>query len=312
MSPTNDLREGGRWSPAQRLKNDALWVIACVALAVAGRLPRRALRALGRSLGRAAHAFAVGARRTARRNVDRVFPHLEGQARARLVRRCFVHLGELLGDTVAMLRPGARLPALALTAEAKAVLERARADGRGVVFASAHLGPWERVAAALVAAGFPLVALGREAYDPRFSRLYERIRRSHGVGVLWRARPGAAARILRTLRSGAVLGIPMDLRSRVPACDATFLGHPAATPVGPARIALRARAAVVVGTAAPGLDALVVTATRIDCHDLSPDDEGARVLTERINAELSRRILELPHAWVWMHDRWNLAEPHGV
>ena len=97
----------------------------------------------------------------------------------------------------------------------------------------------------------------------------------------------------------------MDLRSRVPSCDAPFLGHPALTAVGPARIALRARAAVVVGTAAPGPDgSLVVTATRIDSSDLTRDEGGALELTRRINGELSRRILALPHAWVWMHERW--------
>jgi lauroyl/myristoyl acyltransferase len=97
----------------------------------------------------------------------------------------------------------------------------------------------------------------------------------------------------------------MDLRSRVPSCDVPFLGHPASTAIGPARIALRARAAVVVGTAAPGPErSLVITATRIDSAGLLPDDVGALELTTRINAELSRRILDLPHGWVWMHDRW--------
>ena len=53
---------------------------------------------------------------------------------------------------------------------------QARREGRGVLFPSAHLGPWERVAPSLVACGVPLVTLARESYDPRFSRLYERLR----------------------------------------------------------------------------------------------------------------------------------------
>jgi KDO2-lipid IV(A) lauroyltransferase len=307
VSSAHDVREGGRWTAAQRVKNDALWVLARVALAIAGVLPLPLLRSLGRHLGRLAHTLARNARRTALHNVALVLPELDDGARSALVRRCFIHLGELLGETVAMLDATRASPPLPLTPEAAAILDDARREGRGVVFASAHLGPWERVAASLVAAGVPLVALGREAYDPRFSLLYERMRRGHGVGVLWRAGPGSAARILRTLRSGGVLGIPMDLRSRVPGCDAPFLGHMAPTPVGPARIALRTRAPVVVGSAAPGRAGLVVTATRIDAADLSADDAGARELTARINAELSRRILALPHAWVWMHDRWNSA-----
>jgi len=197
-----------------------------------------------------------------------------------------------------------------------------------VVFASAHLGPWERVAASLVAAGYPLVALARESYDPRFSELYRRLRHGQGVRVIWRAAPGAAASILRTLRRGGMLGVPMDLRSRVPSCDVPFLGHAAPTPIGPARIALRSGAPVVVGTAAPGPGGrIVVTATRIASADLSPHalepappaerawrggsapaaEAAALELTARINAELSRRILAMPDAWVWMHPRWRDA-----
>jgi len=300
-----DLRQGGEWTALQRSKNDALWLLASVALMATRPLPLFVLRALGRALGRTAHLLVGGARRTARHNVARVFPELGTQARHALVRRCFLSMGELLAETVAMLRTKGAPPLLLVSADARAVLDEARAEGRGVVFASAHLGPWERVAASLVAAGVPLVALVRESYDPRFSGLYEKLRGGHGVRVVWRASPGAAARILRTLRGGGVLGVPMDLRSRVPSCDAPFLGHSAPTAVGPARIALRARAPVVVGTAAPGPDAsLVVTATRIDSSGLTRDEGGARELTRRINAELSRRILALPHAWVWMHDRW--------
>ena len=300
-----DLRQGGEWTALQRSKNDALWLLASLALAATRPLPLGALRALGRVLGRAAHLLVGSARRTARDNVARVFPELGTRAQHTLVRRCFLSMGELLADTVAMLRPNGSLPPLPLSVAARAVIEEARAEGRGVVFASAHLGPWERVAASLVAAGVPLVALVRESYDPRFSRLYERLRGAHGVRVVWRASPGAAARILRTLRAGGVLGVPMDLRSRVPSCAAPFLGHLAPTAVGPARIALRARAPVVVGTAAPGPGgSLLITATRIDSDGLIRDEGGALELTSRINAELSRRILALPHAWVWMHDRW--------
>ncbi|HEY3815568.1 MAG TPA: lysophospholipid acyltransferase family protein [Polyangiaceae bacterium] len=301
----HDLRQGGTWTALQHSKNDALWLVASLALIATRPLPLFFLRALGRALGRAAHLLVGSARRTARENVARVFPRLERRARHELVQRCFLSLGELLGDTVAMLRAKGGPPPLVVSQEARSVLDDARAEGRGVLFASAHLGPWEHVAASLVAAGVPLVALVRESYDPRFSRLYAKLRGGRGVRVVWRGSLGAAARILRTLRAGGVLGVPMDLRSRVPSCDAPFLGLPAPTAVGPARIALRARAPVVVGTAAPGPDgALVVTATRIESRDLARDESGARELTCRINAELSRRILALPHAWVWMHDRW--------
>jgi KDO2-lipid IV(A) lauroyltransferase len=299
-----DLRTGGTWSAAQRLKNDAIWLAASLALGGLGALPPGALSAAGRGLGRVAHLLAADPRRTARANVARIFPDLGAAERDALVHRSFVTLGGLLGETVASLR--GELTMLHVTDEARATLAEAMGDGRGVVFPSAHLGPWEHVAASLVAARVPLVTLARESYDPRFSRLYDRLRGARGVGVVWRASPGAAARILRTLRAGRVLGMPMDLRSRVPSCVVPFLGHPAPTAIGPARIALRTGAPVVVGTAAPdGVGSWCVTATRIDTADLDAGEPSAVELTSRINAELSRRILAAPHGWVWMHDRWD-------
>jgi KDO2-lipid IV(A) lauroyltransferase len=315
MSVARDVRLGGRWSPLQRLKNDLLWLLASAALTAVRPMSLAALRRLGRALGSCAHALARSPRRIALANVARVFPDLDAQARHAFVRRCFVSLGEVLGETVALLRAPGEPPPLLPSAAARSVLDEARSEGRGVVFASAHLGPWERVAASLVAAGVPLVTMARESYDPRFSRLYDRLRGAHGVRVVWRGGAGAGARIVRTLRAGEVLGVPMDLRSRVPSCAAPFLGHEAPTAVGPARIALRAGAAVVVGTVAPAPDGeasgLMVTATRIDTYDLPKGDAGAAQLTARINEELSRRILALPHIWVWMHDRWGPG-PSGV
>jgi KDO2-lipid IV(A) lauroyltransferase len=301
-----DERLGGSWTASQRLKNDLLWTLANTALTATRPIPLAALRALGRALGLAAYALAGDSRRCALSNVERVFVDASEAERSRLVRRCFVGLGEQLGDTVAMLRPERQVPLLQVTRQARDALVGASSRrSRGVLFASAHLGPWERVAASLVSCGVPLVALARESYDARFSALYQRIRDRSGVRVLWRGRPGTVSGILRTLRHGGVVGVAMDLRSRVASRLVPFLGVPAPTAVGPARMALMTGAAVVVGSAAPAADgSLVVTATPIPTSDLDPGEHGCIELTARINAELSRRILAIPHAWVWMHERW--------
>jgi KDO2-lipid IV(A) lauroyltransferase len=301
-----DVRVGGRWTPAQRAKNDVLFWTARTALAAAALLPPSFLRSGGRALGALAYALAGPARRIALANVARAFPEWAERDRAALVRRSFRALGGWLGESAGALG-GARAAApIPLTDGARTVLDEARSHGRGVVFASAHLGPWERVAEAIVAAGFPLVTIARESYDPRFSRLFEAMRARAGVGVIWRGSHNAPWKIVRSLRSGAVLGVPMDLRARVESRDVPFLGHPAPTPIGPARIALRTRTPVVVGSAALGVNgSLVVTASHIGSQDLDDDDRGAVELTGRINAEIARRILAFPQAWVWMHDRWS-------
>jgi KDO2-lipid IV(A) lauroyltransferase len=155
--------------------------------------------------------------------------------------------------------------------------------------------------------GVPFAAVAREAYDPRLTRIYDRLRGDRGLITIYRGAPGAAAALLRTLRRGHVLGIPMDLASRVPSIEVPFLGHPAPTPVGPARLALRTGAAVVVGVPAPDGDGgLVLAVTRVDTADLdgSTDEQRERLVSTRINEVLSAHIRALPEAWLWMHPRW--------
>jgi lauroyl/myristoyl acyltransferase len=304
--PAHDIRLGETWTPLQRLKNDLVWTLSTVALSAARRLPPRWLERLGYGVGLAAYTLAQTPRRIALANIERILCDLPPKARRALARRCFATLGRALGETVAVLRDASALSPLPLTPAAAALFAETVESGRGVILASAHLGPWERVAASLVAAGVPLVALARESYDPRFSSLYERLRRAAGVRFIWRGAPQATVQIVRALRRRDVLGIPMDLRSRVPSVSVPFLGRDAPTATGPARIALRTRALVVVATAAPSnTTGLAVSATRISAEDLRPDAQGVRTLTARINEELSRRILALPDAWPWMHRRWD-------
>lgn len=307
-----DRREGGRWTRAQRAKNDVLWVLASLAVATLGRLPPRALRRAGVALGRLAYVIAPGARRIAEHNVSLVFPELDRPARRELVARTYRTLGGYLGDAVSMLDPRRAVDPLPFAPGARDTLDAAIAEQRGVVFASGHLGPWERVAATLVLREIPFVAVAREAYDPRLTRLYARLRGGRGLATIYRGSPGAAAGLLRTLRRGHVLGIPMDLASRVPSVEVPFLGMAARTPVGPARLALRTGAAVVVGVPAPSASsraALELSIVRITSADLEASPEGERVLTTRINEALSERIRALPEGWVWMHPRWSRASP---
>ncbi len=306
-----DVREGGRWTLAQRAKNDLLWLLASVAIAATSRLSPRALHAAGVALGGLAHRLIPTARRLAVANVAVAFPELDLQARRQLVARAYRTLGGYLGDAVAMLDPSRPVASLPFAAGARETLDAAIAERRGVLFASAHLGPWERVAATLIACEVPFTAVAREAYDPRLTRLYDRLRGGRGLPTIYRGAAGAGAALLRTLRRGNVLGIPMDLASRVPSIDVPFLGRVAPTPVGPARLALRTGAAVVVGVPAPigrsspvAPETLELTVTRIETHDLEATPEGERALTARINDVLSASIRALPEAWVWMHPRW--------
>src|SRR5579872_2608547 len=166
------------WTRSQRVKNDLLWVLVSLALASVRRIPDQGRRTLGRALGAVVHAVSRAQRRRALANVALALPHLDAEGRRALVRRCFLTLGDMLGEAVGWLGDGGVVPPLPLAVEAATTLSDARAEGRGVLFVSAHLGPWQRVAACLAAAGFPFCAVTRDSYDPRFSWVHERLHRN--------------------------------------------------------------------------------------------------------------------------------------
>ncbi len=255
-------------------------------------------------LGTIASVVLPHERRVADENLRTVFPELDAQRRAEIIRATFRNLGDDLGDAAHAMTSGT-FEALPMADADLRTLQAARADGRGLLFVSAHLGPWERVAASIVKAGFPLTTIARESYDPRLTRIYDRLRGRHGVRSIYRGAANAGLAMMRCLKRGELLGVVMDLNSRVPSIDAPFLGKIAQTAIGPARIALRASARVVVATAAPKSDgSLAITVTPIETTDLSQGSDGERTLTTRINDELSRRIRALPDRWVWMHPRF--------
>jgi Kdo2-lipid IVA lauroyltransferase/acyltransferase len=312
LSPSRDVRQGGVWTRLQGWKNGVLWLLVNGVLAVLSPLSVVALTRVGQALG--ALVFRVGGahRLTAEENLARVFPELPRGERVALTARVYRRLGALLGETVALLGNARRLDVILFEAGSREVLDAALACGGGVVFASAHLGPWERVAASLVRHGYPLTTIAREPYDPRFASLYDRLRGGAGVRVIYRGDPSAATRLVRCLRQGGLLGVPMDLASRVPSISVPLLGHVARTPVGPARVALRTGAKVVVGTVVPGGTTdqpLCIRVTALDTQDLATGAVGEQALTRRINDELSRRILLSPDAWPWMHPRWGGVRP---
>lgn len=291
---TADARFGQAWSTRQRLKNAALYRTLC-------GLDRsvRCMPAAWRARTLQVLAEQVLARsRIAEDNVARVFPAWSPLERAAFLRRHARRLAKHAADALAVSwaeRPSAPLP---FAGDSESVLRAAIAEGCGVVLASAHLGAWERVARTLVDAGIPFTAVVREPYDPRLQRFLSALRR--GVPTIARGAPQATRAMLRCLRSGGVLGIPMDLATRgASSCMVPFLGHPTALVTGPARLALRSNAAVVVATYTERYGEEGLSVTRID-----PIPRHTEALTAALAAALSSAILRCPEEWLWLHPRW--------
>jgi KDO2-lipid IV(A) lauroyltransferase len=296
-----DARTGQPWTPRQRLKNDLVFWTVRALLWCADRIPPRVLLALCRVGGRLAHALHGRLRTTARENLRRALPRKDP---SRLARESFVRAGENLGLTLLLRRPS--LPAQALVEvapDATQLLQHTLDQGRGAVFVSAHLGPFEWIAATLAELGHRPAVVVRESYDARLDPLVDAHRLSRGVEVIHRGRVGAPVRILRALRSGKPVGFLPDLGGRVRSRPAKLLGQRVELPVGPERVAIRARCPVLFGTLRPRQPEGPLPRFQLELSRLDEPTEPS--LGQTICDALTREIARCPGQWLWMAPRFH-------
>lgn len=304
-----DVREGGRWSFGQRVKNWLILRAVQSALWVADRTPPRALLCAGRCLGGCLYWLAARLRARAQNRAALCF---DASRVAQLVRASFVRMGENLGLCLLLRRRGVVASQfVSLDATAESTLYEAVAAGRGVVFVSAHLGPFELLAARVAELGVGPAVVVRESYDPRLDASVDAHRTLRGLTVIHRGKPGAGARILRALRQGKPVGFLVDIESRVPSVKHDFLGKPSMIPLGPQRLCQLTGAELVVGTLrrrlGPALGGNTVRTRRLwsalPHFDLSvtavpSDTEDA--LTYRVVRLIEHAILTNPEDWPWL------------
>ena len=282
-----------------RMTQGVLWTV--------GVLPVNAGRRLCRDLARLGAATRPRERGRARRNLELVFPDQSSGWREELRRRSALSLGETLYATLTVDKLAVRgFPGVTEAPGpdgrgALAVLRDLLDQGRGVLLVTGHLGCWELLGAWL-AQGVPRAAVVTGTVrNPAVDRLLQDRRRALGIEPLARSR--GARPVLRALAAGAAVGVLIDQNTGVASAPVSFLGHPAPTPLGPARIARR--------RGVPLLPAVMVREEvgwvvrhGVPIDPAAADDEYD--LTARCNRALEEMIWRNPDQWVWFHDRWNL------
>lgn len=296
-----DVRRGERWTAFQSVKNLAIAAAVRAGFRIADRLPAPLLLSLCRALGRAAARVLPRERRRAFERASAALPR--GRAE-HVARACFERAGENLGTSLLLRRPGFRaLDRVRVSEAARAILSRALARGRGAVVVSAHLGPFELVAAAVAELGFAPAVVVRESYDPRLDAWVDAHRIARGIRVIHRGSKGAALAIVRNLRAGRPVGFLPDLGSRVPAARTRFLGARTAFPVGPQVIAARAGAPLLVGWLRRESSSSSGPAFSLELLEVDGDAEPEE-MTQRVASALSAAILgSSPEDWLWMGAR---------
>ena len=271
-----------------------------------GRLSWRGAQRLGAGLGWALWWLALRDRRRTLTHLAIAFADLAPRQRAALGRRCFRHHGESLGEALHLLHRGCGSLLGHVRIEGLEELERARRAGRPVLLVSAHCGNWELLHAAVNASGIEMPVVVRRLDDPGLDELLAGLRARLGTETIARGAPQAGRALLRSLRRG-VVGVMIDQDTRVEGLWVPFFGRPAYTPLGPAQLARRVDAAVVVAF----IERLADGSHLLRLQSPLPAAGDPEELTGRLTRAVEEQVRRVPEQWVWMHRRWRRQPPEA-
>ncbi len=183
--------------------------------------------------------------------------------------------------------------------------QEAKRRGRGVLFATGHLGNWELSAFAHALLAEPMNIVVRPLDNPLIDRLVEQRRSLSGNRII--SKREAARSILRALKGNEAVGILVDQNSLwSDGLFIDFFGVPACTNAAFAKLAARSGASVI-----PGFALWIRAERRYVLRFYPPVEITGDVVadTQRLHCVLEGVVREYPDQWLWIHRRWKTRPP---
>ena len=303
--PSGAVGPGRRRQPVRH----RLEYLAVLGVRRAVRLvPRGWLIAVGAWMGRVFHRLDGRRRGTALANVRAAFPDRRDAECRAIVRGAFANLGRHVLDVLRFDTMQVDEMMALVEFEGKERVERALAQGRGVMFYTGHFGFWELQIMVHAAHFEPILMVARTLDNPLLEGMIERVRTRVGTRVI--PRQGAVRGLLRALLHHQSVGMMIDqhMQDRS-AVIVQFFNRPAATTSAIAVLALRTGVPVipVFALPLPGGRYRMIYEAPVEVPD--PDSADAvRVLTQRCTDVLETYVRRHPELWLWMHRRWRAAD----
>jgi Kdo2-lipid IVA lauroyltransferase/acyltransferase len=287
------------WAAAGLMRDRVEYALAAFLVALLKALPLRLAYRAGYAVAKLLDLLLPKLRRVAARNLSMAFPELSAAERSRITDGVFRTVGRVL---VAI----ARFPSIdRISYEGLENYQAAKAQGRGVLIATAHFGNWELSAFAHALMTEPMNVMVRALDNPLVDRLVERRRTLSGNRLIFKK--DAARSVLKALKNNEPVGILID-QNTTPSEGAfiNFFGQQACAGTAFAKLAHHSQAPVI-----PGFALWNDETQRYVIHFLPEVSMtgDAPADTRRIHAVLESVIRKNPDQWMWIHRRWKTRPP---
>lgn len=284
-------------------------------LTLACRLPRPLRRGLSMAAGTVAWAVAAEPRRNVTANVRRVLgvsshPSLASRLRAQLIaRRVFCNCVSNYFELFALPRLTRAEILGRIDVKGREYFEQAVSLGRGVIIASAHLGPFEYLPSWMPARGFEMVIPVEKIGDKKGLGMMLEARHSNGVTFVPLTGLAAVRTMVRMLGNGQVVLITADRAIEGQSAMVKFFGACARLPVGPVDLSVMTGAPLIggFGWRNGGRDVIEFVPISLGLPEPQRSDREAlqALLIRRLESIIGEHIDE----WVVFEPIWRQTEP---
>lgn len=183
--------------------------------------------------------------------------------------------------------------------------EEAKRRGKGVLFATGHLGNWELSAYAHALMCEPMNVVVRALDNPRLDAFVEARRAASGNRIIHKK--DFLRGILKALGDNEAVGILIDQNAGLDdGVFVDFFGTPASTSTAFAKLAFRTGAAVIPGFAIWSESERRYILRFWPIVELSGDAAADTALLQKVVESIVR---EYPDQWLWIHRRWKTRPP---
>jgi lauroyl/myristoyl acyltransferase len=183
----------------------------------------------------------------------------------------------------------------------RALFEEMRAQGRGLIAVSSHIGSIDLLAGGFALRGLPTYGLADDSAYPELFEEMNANRRRWGVGVIpWRN----MRRVFQALREPAIVGLVVDWGYRPEDVPVQLFGEWTTLPAGPAILAARTGAAIVPVVNRRQADGFFEAShyPPIEVTDSTP--ASLRRATQAVAAAVEDMIATAPDQWYSFKPIW--------
>lgn len=279
--------------------------------AMLGLLSWRAATNLAGSIGTLFYSPLGIRRRVAEKQIAAAFPEFSSREVKRVARESYRHLGRVAAETALFSRlDGPGILAHMEGIDGLELFVQQRAEGRGAIVLTGHVGNWEIGGAAVAASGVPIDVVVRLMGNPLFDGYLTATRSRLGMTVV-RDRD-AVRHTARALRDGHVMAFLIDQSGlHIASTFVPFFGRPAKTPRGPAVLALRLAVPIFFGVSIRQSDGRYHMDIREIVTERTGDtDRDVDAILNEYSRMLEHYVRESPEQYFWQHRRWKRQPAH--